>query len=342
MTVTQTSLDIGRNIAAQVTPIFARHETFHPRFGWLKKGFDLANKDPEIFLRDDAPVRLGVGKNMVRSIRYWCKAFKVLEEDSSTQFGKELLSHDGWDPFLEDPASLWLLHWNLLKPTCEAAAWYYTFNRFQQVEFTTEDLLEGLQKYREELGINTADSSLKKDVTCILRMYSETENKNKLIEDSIDCPFAELGLLRTAGTAKQYTFRVGQKVNLPAEIVVVACLEYAQKRGSSKTISISSLAYDAGSPGLAFKLPESVISEAIEQVARTTEGIALSDTAGIIQFSFNQDATERTSHGAPFGFGSFSSSGTAKTELHSPYDDAPVSLLVQDILDQYYRTRSSR
>jgi hypothetical protein len=36
--------------------IFARHETFHPRFGWIKKGFDRAAEDPGIFLREDAPV----------------------------------------------------------------------------------------------------------------------------------------------------------------------------------------------------------------------------------------------------------------------------------------------
>ena len=56
------------------SPIFARHETFHPRFGWLKKGYDAAVKNNNIFLEEDAAVTLGVGKNMVRSIRYWCSA----------------------------------------------------------------------------------------------------------------------------------------------------------------------------------------------------------------------------------------------------------------------------
>ncbi|HEY9663495.1 MAG TPA: DUF4007 family protein, partial [Allocoleopsis sp.] len=64
--------------------VFARHETFHPRFGWLKKGFNHASKDPEVFLREDSPIRLGVGKNMVRSIRYWCSAFKLLDENQPT------------------------------------------------------------------------------------------------------------------------------------------------------------------------------------------------------------------------------------------------------------------
>lgn len=122
---------------------FARHETFHPRFGWLKKGYDAAKKDREVFLRDDATVILGVGKNMVRSIRYWCRAYKILQDDVPTSFGEKLLGDEGWDPFLEDPASLWLLHWQLLRPTCEATAWYVTFNVFRAVEFESEDLFNG-------------------------------------------------------------------------------------------------------------------------------------------------------------------------------------------------------
>ncbi len=93
------SLVNSPNSVTQVNPVWARHETFHPRFGWLKKGFDWAEKDSGIFVQPDAPVRLGVGKNMVRSIRYWCKTFKVLEEDRPTDFGRQLFSNSGWDSF---------------------------------------------------------------------------------------------------------------------------------------------------------------------------------------------------------------------------------------------------
>ncbi|MGC9526398.1 MAG: DUF4007 family protein [Limnospira sp.] len=144
---------MSRSIIVEgVKPVFARHETFHPRFGWLKKGFNRASEDEEIFKAEDAPVRLGVGKNMVASIRYWCRAFKLLEDDRPTDFGKRLLSDGGWDPFLEDPASLWLLHWRLLQPPCSAAAWYFAFNQFPAAEFYREDLLEALRKYRDMFG----------------------------------------------------------------------------------------------------------------------------------------------------------------------------------------------
>jgi len=61
---------------------FSGHETFTFRYGWLKKGMDDALKDPTVFSREDAIVRLGVGKNMVGSIRHWCLATQVLQEDT--------------------------------------------------------------------------------------------------------------------------------------------------------------------------------------------------------------------------------------------------------------------
>lgn len=180
-------LDFYNNQVTPVNPIFARHETFHPRFGWLKKGFDAAVEEPEVFLREDAPVRLGVGKNMASSIRYWCNAFKVLEDDSSdrqhgrssypTDFGKKLLGDEGWDAYLEDPATLWLLHWNLLKPPCNGAAWYFTFNIFRPVEFSAEDLTRELCDYKDKIAPRIVDSSVKKDISCLLRMYVEQSSR---------------------------------------------------------------------------------------------------------------------------------------------------------------------
>lgn len=131
--------------------VFARHETFHPRFGWLKKGFDRAKQNPHIFLDEDAPVQLGVGKNMVRSIRYWCTAFKLLENDQPTEFGEKLLGDRGWDTYIEDPASLWLLHWQLLASPCEATAWHFVFNVLNRTEFTDRELLEELEDFGDRL-----------------------------------------------------------------------------------------------------------------------------------------------------------------------------------------------
>ena len=57
---------------------FGAHQTFSPRFGWLKKAFDGVSKNPQIFSDDDAPRHLGVGKNMVDSIAFWATGLAVL------------------------------------------------------------------------------------------------------------------------------------------------------------------------------------------------------------------------------------------------------------------------
>ncbi len=62
---------------APASPTFARHETFHLRYGWIHKGFTEAARNPNIFLEADVTVTLGVGKNMVSAIRFWSSAFKV-------------------------------------------------------------------------------------------------------------------------------------------------------------------------------------------------------------------------------------------------------------------------
>jgi len=98
---------------------FSGHETFPFRYPWLKKGFDAVREDGDVFARDDAITILGVGKNMVRSIRHWCLAAGVLQENHETKggairatgFGVFLLADEGPDPYLEDPATLWALHW---------------------------------------------------------------------------------------------------------------------------------------------------------------------------------------------------------------------------------------
>jgi len=286
-----------------IYPIFARHETFHPRFGWLKKGFDKATDDVSVFSKESAPVVLGVGKNMVKAIRYWCVAFKIVDELKNngknvhhpTNFAKKLLGENGWDPFLEDPASLWLLHWNLFKPPCNAPVWHFTFTELNKVEFSSEDILFSLKEYKNSQFPNKkiSDSSLKKDVNCLLRMYTEQVAQKNRKEESLACPFTDLGIINTDTNSKRFVFKYGDKPTLPSEMIVSACLEFASSfEDDVKTVAMSRLLYDAGSPGQAFKLNESSLSNAIESIAKEVEEIHLTDAAGMMQIAYDSDPLE--------------------------------------------------
>lgn len=277
-----------------IGPVFSRHETFHPRHGWIKKGFDAAVADPRVYSRDDAPVILGVGKNMVRAIRYWCHAFRVLESGPSgsfpTPFGERLLGPDGWDPYLEDLGSLWLLHEHLLREPSHATAWEYAFFVAPRPEFTPEDLAHGLQEFAGRMfpAARIASSSIRKDVSCIIRMYSPAGAQRNFNEESIRCPFVDLGVLTPGMMPGTFSFVFGNKPGLSPEIIAATSLEFACKTApGARTVAISRLLRDRGGPGATFKLTESALYGALEKAVDSHPQLDLTEAGGIVQLAFD-------------------------------------------------------
>ena len=210
---------------------FSGHETFPFRYPWLKKGYDAALKDGDVFLRDDAITTLGVGKNMVRSIRHWCLAAGILAESQNgggalrpTDLGTLLFADDGLDPYLEDPATLWLLHYQIASNRARATTWFWTFSYYHEPEFTREALTSALYKWTQTLsGKQVAESSLKRDVEVFLRTYVPSRQSNRdIVEDSLDCPLVELGLITQPGGGQAYQFRRGAQWGLPDGILLYA------------------------------------------------------------------------------------------------------------------------
>ena len=105
-------------VAAAVRPRFSGHETFACRFAWLPKAVRLIARDPAAMLDDErAILELGLGKNMVRSLRFWLEAFGVARARGGhwllLPFGEAMFGPDGLDPFIERVETQWLLHWQL-------------------------------------------------------------------------------------------------------------------------------------------------------------------------------------------------------------------------------------
>lgn len=282
----------------RVVGSFARHETFHPRYGWLRKAFEGAKLGPDTFSQQDATVKLGVGKNMVNAIRYWGVAFDLLDEVRLPGRGRmtslvpsaladALFDDAGWDPYLEDPASLWLLHWRLLRPKCFAPVWWLAYNAFDAVQFTEDQLLHVVDEHVDSTPEWTriAPGSIKKDVDCVLRMYAPARSRGRdAFEDLLDCPFRELGLIEPVpDEARAYRWVYGAKPTLAPAVVAYAAVDFARRQGGSSTISLTNLATTAGGPGRAFKLPEAALFESLAAAAEDVEEIKVTSPGGIRQ-----------------------------------------------------------
>ncbi len=278
---------------ASAVHVFSGHETFPFRYPWLKKGYDAVREDSNVFLRDDAITTLGVGKNMVRSIRHWCLATGVLEDDRSaggmrvTSLGKMLFADRGLDPYLEDPATLWILHWHIARNRSRATTWFWAFNFFHEPEFTRDTLTSALHKWTQTLGgKQVAPSSLKRDVDCFLRTYvASRHSRSEFTEDSLDCPLIELGLVSQSADSQMFGFRRGTQQGLPDCILLYATLRFWELFSpQSETLALNDLARNPGSPGRLFKIDESSLAERLERIESLTDGaLSYGETAGLRQ-----------------------------------------------------------
>jgi hypothetical protein len=279
------------------TASFSGHESFPLRNTWLTKGVQACAENPRLFSREDAMVTLGVGKNMVRAIRHWCLAAKMLEEHPDekdrgrslypTELGRSLFVGDrAWDPYLEDVGTLWLIHWLLVTNPDKATTWFIVFNHLQQPEFTKASVENAVRAIAARLtNVRVSDSTLKRDVEVFIRTYvSSPAALDRGLEETRECPLTELGLVYEQPQRSQYAFMRGPKESLPDSVFYFALAQYAERQKDQKSVTFDELAYAPGSVGRAFKLDEGSLAERLDRLAVSTHGTwQFSETAGYKQ-----------------------------------------------------------
>ena len=283
------------SLTTLMSPSFARHETFHPRVGWLSKAVQVSTRKPDVFSDETAPVDLGVGKNMVRAIRYWGVATKVLEERDGSRrgmrpspLGRFLLSEQGVDPYAEDATTLWLMHWSLLRGPVHAPTWWWVFNEVDLVDFDPGQLVRAEIDWILSIGWSKpSQASIERDIDCVMRMYSRRPG----LADPIDSPFAALGLIEPAvGASRRWRFAAGTKDTLDPKVVLLASLVHMiEVAPDSQTMSVARLATARGGPGRAFRLTDSAIASALRAAATELPGVTVTSPAGLTQLAVRVD-----------------------------------------------------
>ncbi|MBJ8348846.1 DUF4007 family protein [Antrihabitans sp. YC2-6] len=307
-------------IKDSIEAAFGRHETFTIRYGWLKRGFDHSVVDPRLFYLDDAHHRLGVGKNMAKSIRFWLSATRLMAEvpdpENSrrtmmrpTRFGMALLSGlptvgeqsysdslhafmpafadvEGLDPYLEQLDSWWLIHWMMLSPKGKLPVWWTAFNTFSPVVFTVESLTDHVMAQIEATAAwnnptAPAATTVKKDVLALLRAYAGAAGIRKADKSEDDVDAPMVPLTLISDVGGRYRFAVGRKPGLTAAVVAFASLDFlSTTSATAKTALVSTLASEVGGPGRAFKLSEREFGELLEAAASAYPDLIQMRTAG--------------------------------------------------------------
>jgi hypothetical protein len=268
---------------------FSGHESFQCRQLWLKKGYDFIKKKKS-FNDVDAVVSLGVGKNMVSSIRFWMKAFNILSpDDKLTEFAHKLLADDGYDPYIEDEATLWLLHYQLIKKGF-ASTYSIVFNelRKEKIEFNKDNFIAYIKRKSEtEKTFAINEKTLHEDFSVLTKMYLRSDAQSKDKEDSFAGLLAELDLMKTYTKGKQDYFMIEntERAEIPDEIILYTILD---NETFEVSVNLNTIEMNANSVGTVFAINRPGLLNKIENLLQKYSYLVFNDQAGIKELQFKK------------------------------------------------------
>lgn len=262
---------------------FSGHETFPCRYTWLPKAYRALCENERIFSdEDEAMVRLGVGKNMVRAIRFWAQLAGISEilPDRRgyrvTPFGHAIFSSKGLDPYLEDVRTLWLLHWKLSAHVAEPMfAWHFLLNKWPNPELSRSEAIKAFRIEAPKQDRPLSDVTLEQHFDTFLHTYVPTRGrKGEVLEDNLDCPLTELQLLVPVseravegGVRKEiiYAFRREDKPEITGPLLAYCIADFWRlQRAQEATLSFRDIVVVPGAVGQIFKIPESDLRDRLD------------------------------------------------------------------------------
>lgn len=278
------------------------HESFPFRYTWLPKAVQKTMEDNTLLANEDkAMVELGIGKNMVRSLKFWSQATNLIESPERGEFrptalGEMLLGEDGLDPYLEDVKTLWLIHWQLSRHSeSPLLAWDFLLNRWHEPELAPSKIIPFLTRELSNSGSeNPSKVTIERHLEVFFRIYVPGRGKKgNILEDNLDCPLVELDLMevvanrqsRTANDSRTeliYRFRKEEKSDVTPALFLF-CLNdfWNQNHNHSNTLTLKEIAHGPGGPGQIFKIPE-------EDVRCRMETLTIDEKTG---FTYKESAS---------------------------------------------------
>lgn len=272
--------------------VFSGHQSFAPRISWFPKAVAAieAGIDPFSDPRKGMST-LGLGKNMVESLAFWVQAAGVAVKNggvvSLTDFSKTVLvCSGGFDPFLENLQTLWILHWNLCQGWRDGAglkrpyAWHFFSSVFQDDEIIASEAIDHFAGSIALLPKPLSAVTLRQHFDIFMRTYvpGESTGSRSTPEDSLDSPLTALALVKRCGEKKLphgkretvYRFNSAPKPSI-SDYTFRYCLSEWWDRAypNEMRLTLRDISFSEGGPGRVFRLPEADIHRRLIALTNT-------------------------------------------------------------------------
>ena len=253
-----------------------RHESFSIREGWLSKGLLAVQSDSKIFSSEDATDILGIGTNMVKSLKYWLYATNLIKDNKNvvevTDFGKLIIQYD---PYMEDEFTWWMIHVNMLLNQDDFYVGNLFFNKCISKNFSKEDVYNIVSDNLNSKKLEFNEKILVDEINTIIKTYV-VDNSNDTPENNFNCPLADLELLKRISKDNYERLKPDYR-NLNFLIVYFLLLQVLDGR---EYISIDELIKIQNSPSRILNLDKNLINDYLDDMRRNNL-ITINRTAGL-------------------------------------------------------------
>lgn len=211
--------------------VINKHGSFYLRSGWGTKIIQAVEADNMIFSpinEQEAVDRIGLGRVMIKALRYWANASGLTTEEKVqggiTERRTDLFDMlEANDRYFQKPGSLLLLHRNIALNKENATAWYWAFNEFDKQAFSKEEFVEGLHYFLAVNEMSIKKAAVEKEFNCFKNTYlAEKKFDIKTVMDEDTYPFfGSLHLLRV-NEDKKFEKAYLTKAEMPLHILIYA------------------------------------------------------------------------------------------------------------------------
>lgn len=253
---------------------FGQHQSFYLRERWLSKGIKELRNCENFFNQSGNFEKIGLGKNMVDSLKFWMGSSGVIFEENK----KIIISKLGeliytYDKSIKNSFTKLLIHYKLTtndnhnNKYCSTVL-YWLFNEFDETVFNRELASDYFYRWVDRnIKRDITRKSIDKDLSMALLLYT-AQNESGDPEEVTISPLSDLHILKRDD--RRYIKVENDGDDIPAEIILVYMIDYYVKTGISY-ISIDELLKEKGSIGKILNISRSIIINKLDELMEKEE-----------------------------------------------------------------------
>ena len=270
---------------AKTKTSFSGHEKFECKIDWVTKGLNAFSTNNQIFnltYVEEGIETLGLGINMIKSLKHWMQVLGLVEQSNLTELGQTILEKD---PYLENSDTLWILHWNIVKSQERATLYNLFFNTIYPHKFTREHILNQITSWLKSNDVNLSQTTIKSDIDVFVRMYKSNDTQDINLN-----LFSELKII-TEQALGIYALNINATTDISDYAFIYILKDYIDTPNNTSSESISMDDIQRGKLSLQKSLcmGESILYNKIHRLEQLTEGkLAYSEASGIRQIYINR------------------------------------------------------